>query len=168
MQQQFTEIMEQFESVLQRQRSISDVLDRLMEVLGGRAIGLWRCQSGKLVQLGFRADSQMDEQVKREFSALTQEVSLKNTGLGIVKAVIDQKPAIGTLQAKESGLQGSSEWLQKFDAKQSYAIPIIEGDQAIGVLAISTNQVHQAGDPEWELQAQIAREIGAKQFLGMF
>lgn len=168
MQQQVTEIMEQFESVLHHQRSISDVLDRLMEVLGGRAIGLWRCQSGNLIQLGFRADSQMNEQVKREFAALTQEVSLKNTGLGIVKAVLDGNPAIGTLQANESGLQGSSEWLQKFDAKQSYAIPIFEGDQVVGVLAVSTNQVHKAGDLEWELQAQVAREIGTKQLLGMF
>ncbi|QDT89355.1 GAF domain-containing protein [Gimesia algae] len=167
MQHQVTEIVQQFESVSQHQRSISDVLDRLLEVLGGRAIGLWRCQSGSLVQLGFRADSQMKEQVKREFTALTLEVSLKNTGLGIVKAVIDQKPAIGTLQANESGLQGSSEWLQRFEAKQSYAIPVFEGDQVVGVLAVSTNQVHQAGDPEWELQTQVAREIGAKQLLGM-
>ncbi|WP_417383795.1 hypothetical protein [Gimesia sp.] len=168
MQQQVTEIVEQFESVLHQQRSICDVLDHLMEVLGGRAIGLWRCEASHLKQLGFCADSQMDAQVKSEFAALTQEVSLQNTGLGIVKAVIDQKPAIGTLQANESGLQGSSEWLQKFAAKQSYAIPVFEGDQVVGVLAVSTNQVHQAGDPEWELQTQVAREIGAKQLLGMF
>lgn len=167
MQQQATEIVEQFESVIRHQRSISDVLDRLLEVLDGRAIGLWRCESGNLVQLGFRADARMNEQVKQEFAALTQEVSLKNTGLGIVKAVLDQTPAIGTLQANESGLQGSSEWLQRFEAKQSYAIPVFEGDQVVGVLAVSTNQVHQAGDPEWELQSQIAREMGAKQLLGM-
>ncbi len=167
MQQQVTEIVEEFESVLQHQRSLSDVLDRLLEVLGGRAIGLWRCQSDSLIQLGFRADSNMNEQVKREFAALTLEVSLNNTGLGIVKAVIDQKPAIGTLQAQESGLQGSSEWLERFEAKQSYAIPVFERDRVVGVLAVSTNQVHQAGDPEWELQTQVAREIGVKQLLGM-
>lgn len=166
--QQVKEIVAQFEELFQSKNSISPVLDRIMDVLGGRAIGLWRCKAGKLIQVGFRAVTEMDEQVRKQFASFTQEVSLENTGLGIVKAVMERTPAIGTLRGEETGLQGSSEWLQKFGAQQSYAIPVVEGDEVVGVLAISTNCVHQAGDPEWEILTKIADGIGEKKLLGMF
>lgn len=165
--QQANQILTQLEEVFQEKKAISPVLDQIMEVLGGRAIGLWRCEMGKLIQVGFRAVAEMDEQVRKQFAAFTREVSLENTGLGIVKAVIEQTPAIGTLRGEKSGLQGSSEWLQKFGALQSYAVPVFEGDQVVGVLAISTNCVHQAGDQEWEILSKIANGIGEKKLLGM-
>ncbi|WP_339732587.1 GAF domain-containing protein [uncultured Gimesia sp.] len=165
--QQVNDILAQFEEAFQEKCTIFPVLDRIMDDLGGRAIGLWRCEIGKLIQIGFRAVAEMDEQVRKQFASFTQEVSLEKTGLGIVKAIIERTPTIGTLRVEESGLQGSSEWLQKFGAQQSYAVPIIEGDQVVGVLAISTNCVHQEGDPEWEILTQIAEGIGEKKLLGM-
>tara|TARA_R110002111_G_scaffold262289_1_gene337775 strand:+ start:54681 stop:55187 length:507 start_codon:yes stop_codon:yes gene_type:complete len=167
MQQQASEILVLMENALGEKKTVSPVLDRILEVLRGRAIGLWRCGKGKLIQIGFRAVPQMDEQIRRQFAEFTQEVSLENTGLGIVKAVVERIPAIGTLQGKESGLPGSSEWLQKFEAKQSYAVPIFEGNQVVGVLAISTNGIHQPGDAEWEILAKIAAGMGEKKLLGM-
>ncbi|QDV50572.1 hypothetical protein [Gimesia fumaroli] len=166
--QQVKEILAQLEKFLQERETISPVLDRIMGDLGGRAIGLWRCETGKLIQVGFRAVPEMDEQVSKQFASFTREVSLQNTGLGIVKAIVERTPAIGTLRGEESGLQGSSEWLQKFGAQQSYAVPVLEGDQVVGVLAISTNCVHQSGDPEWEILTKIAVGIGEKKLLGMF
>tara|TARA_R110002095_G_scaffold1076_3_gene5100 strand:+ start:9704 stop:10210 length:507 start_codon:yes stop_codon:yes gene_type:complete len=167
MQQQIDEILALMEASLGEEKTVSPVLDRILVDLGGRAVGLWRCGKGRLIQLGFRAVPQMDEQIRRQFAEFTQEVSLENTGLGIVKAVVERIPAIGTLQGKESGLEGSSEWLRKFEAQQSYAVPIFEGNQVVGVLAISTNGIHQTGDPEWERLTKIAAGIGEKKLLGM-
>lgn len=167
MQQQANEILELIEQAVQEKKTVSPVLDQILMVLGGKAIGLWRCSEGKLLQTGFCAVSEMDEQVRKQFAALTHTVPLENTGLGIVKAIIDKKPAIGTLQAGKSGLQGSAEWLRKFGAQQSYAVPIFEEDQVVGVLAISTNCIHQTGDIEWEILTEIAEGIGEKKLLGM-
>jgi|GEM_PF-2107885 len=168
MQQQANDILERIEKTLQEKKTVAPVLDQILMCLGGKAIGLWCCSEGKLCQIGFRAVSEMDEQVRKQFAALTQEVPLENTGLGIVKAIVDKKPAIGTLHAGKSGLQGSSEWLRKFEAQQSYAVPIFEGDQVVGVLAISTNCIHQTGDIEWVILTEIAEGIGEKKLLGMF
>ncbi len=168
MQQQVDEILEQIGEAFQ-EKTFAPVLDRIMELLNGRAIGIWRCDDkGQLLQIGFRAVTEMDEHVRKQFASITKSVSLENTGLGIVKAVVERKPAIGTLQVGESGLQGSSEWLKKFGAQQSYAVPIFEDDQVVGVLAISTTCVHQIGDIEWESLKEIAEGIGEKNFLGMF
>lgn len=167
MQLEAKQILTQLENLLQVKKAISPVLDQIMEVLGGRAIGLWVCGTGKLIQADFRAVAEMDEQVRKQFAAVTREVSLENTGLGIVKAVIDQTPTIGTLRGDESGLQGSSEWLQRFGAQQSYAVPVFEENQVVGVLAISTDSVHQAGDREWDILSKIAEGIGEKKLLGM-
>ncbi|MCA9014036.1 MAG: GAF domain-containing protein [Planctomycetaceae bacterium] len=165
--QQANEIATWFEEAFQENKEILPVLDRIMDLLGGRAIGLWRCETDRLVQVGFCAVAEMDEQVRKQFAAFTREVSLENTGLGIVKAIVERRPAIGTLRGEESGLKGSSEWLQKFGAQQSYAVPVFEGDQVAGVLAISTNCVHQTGDREWEILTRIAQGIGEKKLLGM-
>ncbi len=167
MQQKVIEILEEFEVVLREGKTIAPVLDRIMEDLDGRAIGLWRCGQGKLLQIGFCAATEMDQQIREQFTSFTQEVSLENTGLGIVKAVIENDPAIGILQGEKSGLEGSSEWLKKFGALQSYAVPIQEGSQVVGVLAISTNCIHQTGDVEWKILTKIAEGIGEKKLLGM-
>lgn len=168
MQQQVDEILKLIREAFQK-KTFAPVLDRIMELLKGRAIGIWRCDNqGQLLQISFRAVAEMDEQVRKQFTSITKSVSLKNTGLGIVKAVVERKPVIGTLQVGESGLQGSSEWLKKFGAQQSYAVPIFEDDQVVGVLAISTTCVHQIGDIEWESLKEIAEGIGEKNYLGMF
>ncbi|QDU09142.1 GAF domain-containing protein [Gimesia aquarii] len=167
MQQQIDDILEQIEQAF-REKTFAPVLDRIMDFLKARAIGMWRCDNqGQLTQIGFRAVTEMDEHIRKQFTSFTKQVSLDNKGLGIVKAVVERKPAIGTLRG-ESGLQGSSEWLKKFGAQQSYAVPIFENDQVVGVLAISTTCVHQIGDFEWESLKKIAAGIGEKNFLGMF
>lgn len=166
MQEQIEEILTQIEQAFQ-EKTFAPVLDRIMDLLKGRAIGIWHCDNqGQLIQIGFRAVAEMDEQVRKQFSSFTKQVSLENTGLGIVKAVVERKPTIGTLQ--NPGLQGSSEWLKKFGAQQSYAVPIFENDQVVGVLAISTTCAHQIGDFEWESLKKIAEGIGEKKYLGMF
>lgn len=165
---QVSETLDDLEATLRQKSPISSILDEIMADLGGRAIGLWRCEAGSLIQVGFRAVEEMDEQVREQFASFTQKVSLENTGLGIVKAVTDQEPAIGTLQPEQSGLKGSSEWLVKFGAQQSYAVPICEGAQSTGVLAISTAGIHQEGDQEWEILTQLAEGIGERKLLGVF
>ncbi len=164
---QVDQVVAQFEEELHEQNSVSGVLDLLLEQLNGRAVGLWKREAGQLVQVGFRAVPEMDEQVQQDFAALTRQVSLDNTGLGIVKAALEQEPAIGTLSSTKSGLAGSAEWLQKFGAAQSYAVPVFESGEVAGVLAISTVSAHQAGDMEWENLSRIADGIGQKQLLGM-
>lgn len=167
MEHQVDEILVQFEESLSGGKTIVPVLGRVLELFGGRAMGLWRLEGSNLLQVGFQAVQEMDAEIRTQFAAFTQEVSLENTGLGIVKAILDKKPAIGTLQVGKSGLTGSSEWLQKFGAQQSYAVPVFEGGQAVGVFAISTNCIHGVGDPEWELMTKIAAGIGEKKLLGM-
>ena len=168
MQQQINDILVQFEAALSGIKTVVPILNQILTLLGGRAIGLWRREKSSLLQIGFQAVTEMDVEVQKQFAEFTQEVPLKNTSLGIVKAVVEKTPAIGTLQGAKSGLEGSSEWLQKFGAKQSYAVPIFEGDQVVGVLAISTNCIHQVGDIEWEIHANIAAGIGEKKLLGMY
>lgn len=166
-QQQVIEILEEIEDSFREHKPLDLVLDRLMDDLGGRAIGLWRCEQDRLLQVGFRAVSEMDEHVRKQFASFTEEVSLDNTGLGIVKAVMENEPAIGNLQGEQSGLTGSSKWLKKFEALQSYAVPIVTDIQVVGVIAISTNCIHQVGDVEWEVMRKIAEGIGKKKLLGM-
>ena len=167
MEQQTNKILVQFEGAIRGGETVVPILGHLLELLGGRAMGLWRRENNNLLQIGFHAVAEMDAEVRKQFSEFTQEVPLENTGLGIVKAVIEKKPATGTLQGEKSGLEGSSEWLRKFGAQQSYAVPIFEGDQVVGVLAISTNCIHQVGDTEWEVLTNIAAGIGQKKLLGM-
>lgn len=168
MEQQTNHILVQFEAAFRGKKTVIPILNQILDLLGGRAIGLWRCEESRLVQIGFQAVSEMDAEIRKQFAEFTQEVPLKKTGLGIVKAVVEKVPAIGTLQGQKSGLADSSEWLQKFGAKQSYAVPIFDGEQVVGVLAISTNCIHQIGDREWEILATIAAGIGEKKLLGMF
>ncbi|WP_298860454.1 GAF domain-containing protein [uncultured Gimesia sp.] len=165
--QQTKEILVQLEAAIQGKKTVVPVLVRILELLKGRAIGLWCCEYDILRQVGFYAVKEMDVEVRTQFAEFTREVPLENTGLGIVKAIVEKIPAIGTLQGEKSGLEESSEWLRKFEAQQSYAVPIFEGDQVVGVLAISTSCIHQVGDSEWETLANIAAGIGKKKILGM-
>ncbi|MFK7777843.1 MAG: GAF domain-containing protein [Gimesia sp.] len=168
MEQQTNDILVQFETAFCGKKTILPILNQILELLGGRAMGLWRLEKTHLQQIGFQAVTEMDAKVRKQFTEFTQEVPLENVGLGIVKAVVEKIPAIGTLEGVKSGLEGSSEWLRKFGAKQSYAVPIFEGDQVVGVLAISTNCIHQVGDIEWDVLTNIAAGIGMKKLLGMF
>ncbi|MCH9655078.1 MAG: hypothetical protein K0U86_00845 [Planctomycetes bacterium] len=168
MEQQINEILVQLEAALRGKKTVVPVLAQILGLLEGRAIGLWCCGNNILRQVGFHAVKEMDVEIRKQFAEFTREVPLENTGLGIVKAIVEKIPATGTLHGEKSGLEGSSEWLRKFEAQQSYAVPIFEGNQVVGVLAISTRCIHQVGDPEWETLTKIAAGIGKKKILGMF
>lgn len=135
---------------------LDGALDEVLEATGARATGLWKVVGSELHQLGFRGCLDMPADVKRDFAAATFRVPLDRIGLGIVKAVVDRAPALSERQSGNQDLQSSPGWLERFACRRSLATPILEGDQVLGVLAISTTEAITPGDPVAQFLNEIA------------
>ncbi len=142
--------------------SFDGLLARLVDETSSRASGCWRLKEGHLVLIGFGWARDMPIDVSEGFQAATCRVSLEQTGLGIVKAVASNKPAIGRRDPKESGLDGSATWIEKFGANTSLAVPIRQRqtNRIVGVLAVSTESFVEEGDSLWETLLRLSNELG--------
>lgn len=135
------------------------VLDALLAASGARATGLWHQRSGRLILLGFRAVPEMEEDVKREFARTTADVPLTKTAFAIVTAVVTGKPHSGTLDEHPGEIESSSNWLARFGAIQSLAVPIRAAGQSHGVLAVSSANRIQKGDTVWTVMTRLATAL---------
>ena len=134
-------------------------LDALLEASRARATGLWRQAGDSLVLLGFRGVSDMPEEVKNEFASATAKVSLTQTGLAIVSAAVTGEPSSGTLEEDASSLEHSANWLVRFGAVQSLAVPIQAARRSYGVLAVSSANRIDSGDAVWKLLTRLATSL---------
>ena len=146
-------------SALRQRRPLDSALDDVLAATQARATGLWRCREDHLELVGFRAVNEMPLETQASFAAATQTVPLTQTGLGIVKAVIDRTPAIATVDAAGDVLGDSANWLIRFKAKQSLAVPIVREQSSVGVLAISTAQDLHPTAEAWEVTTHVAEQL---------
>jgi len=144
---------------LSQGKPLDEGLAELLELTQARATGLWRRDGQRLVLLGFRGADDMPDAVKGEFVEATRSVSLTQTGLGIVQAVVSGAPALSFVDAQPRTPATSAGWLARFGAARSVAVPVVEGDRVIGVIAISTAQELKEGDRAWQVMSQVARSI---------
>ena len=156
-------LKEEFRSAWLAGSSFDELLARLVMETASRASGLWRLEENRLVLIGFGWASDMPLDVSLGFQAATRRVPLDQIGLGIVKAAVTAKPAIGRRDPKDSGLDGSATWIAKFGAHTSLAVPIrqTETNQIIGVLAVSTSAFIDEGDALWQTLISLADELGS-------
>ena len=154
-------LKEEFRSAWLAGDSFDGLLKRLVMETASRASGLWRLEENHLVLIGFGWASNMPLEVSSGFQAATRHVPLDQIGLGIVKAAVSAKPAIGRRDPKESGLDGSATWIAKFGANTSLAVPIRqkEANHIIGVLAVSTSAFVEEGDSLWQTLIGLADEL---------
>jgi hypothetical protein len=139
-----------------------ELLTRFVAATESRASGLWRLEENELVLLGFGWASDMPQEVSMGFQEATRRVPLSQTGLGIVKAIVSGKPAIGRRDPQENGLSGSATWIAKFGANTSLAVPIRDAQAThfIGVLAVSTETFVEEGDALWQTMLEISKVLG--------
>lgn len=140
-------------------KPIKDILTELLAVTDSRAIGLWHIEGNTLRLDGFAAKPDMPQEVQQGFAADTETVSLSQTGLGIVSAVVNRKPMVATVKPGPDGLVDSASWLVKFDSVQSLSTPIFQGETIRGVLAVSTAKPFAENDDFWQLLTGIASQL---------
>ncbi|QDU61578.1 hypothetical protein Pan216_24390 [Planctomycetes bacterium Pan216] len=119
---------------LREPQEVEAWLERFRSRFQARASGLWRREGEHLVVLGHAFAPDFDKDVAREFMAAVESVSLERTGLGIVKAAVDDATAVARTDA---GPVDSSSWLKRFGAACSVAIPLHAGERVTGILAIA-------------------------------
>lgn len=139
--------------------SVEDTLTELLAITDSRAIGLWHVEGETLRLDGFAAKPDMPKEVQEGFAAATETVSLSQTGLGIVSAVIHRKPMVAHVEPGPTGLVDSASWLAKFDSVQSLSTPITDGETIRGVLAVSTAKPFDENDDFWRLLTGIASRL---------
>jgi hypothetical protein len=99
-------------------------LGHLLDWTNGRAIGLWQRQADQLCQLAFTAHSDMPSSVQTAFCAATEQVPISAINLGIVAALVAAKPVLARAQDLTGPLDGSANWLVRFESASSISIPI--------------------------------------------
>lgn len=144
--------------------ALDDIIDTalkdLIALTDSRAVGLWRVEGEALLLVGFAAKPDMPKDIQKSFADATRKVSLTQTRLGIVSAVLARAPAVAVVNAGPEGLVASAGWLAKFEAVQSLSVPILHQAKIIGVLALSTANPFAEGDEIWQLLTGLAERIG--------
>lgn len=139
--------------------SLEDTLRELLTVTDARAIGLWHIAGETLRLDGFAAKPDMSLEVQEGFASATETVSLTQTGLGIVSAVVHRKPMVAHVEPGPDGLVDSASWLVKFESVQSLSTPIFQGETILGVLAVSTAKPFEENDDFWRLLTGIGSRL---------
>ena len=101
------------------------VVVSLLKALDARAAGLWKVEGDALKQICFVPADDLDAGTARSFASDTRLVSLAQTNLGIVQAVLKRLPAL-SLAADLPADSGSGLWLRAFGADLSIAVPLFD------------------------------------------
>lgn len=153
------QLAELFSQCWQSGTGANEALDQYLAVTNSRAVGLWRLVADELQIVGFRGCSSMPIEVAQGFEDATRVVSLQQTGLGIVKAAVSQQPTVALLATNGGQLPGSASWLERFEAVQSLAVPVISEGHVRGVLALSTAYSFGPDHGAWQLTTELAERI---------
>jgi len=130
-----------------------DLPARLVRETNAWAVGLWRKKPTELRLCVFGTADGFDETVAREFAEATQRVPLEQTQLGIVNAVVHNRPALARAEELTGDLQKSAGWLGRFGARCSLSCPVMAGEDIIGVFAVSWKDAYEEDDP-WPQELQ--------------
>ncbi|HBN76387.1 MAG TPA: hypothetical protein DD473_11330 [Planctomycetaceae bacterium] len=133
-------------------RSSNDAND-LVDQTAAWAVGLWKKTETDLHLMCFGCANGFDAQVADEFQAATLKVPLEQTQLGIVNAVVNQRPALARVEEQSGDLRKSAGWLERFGARCSLSCPISnQNDQIVGVLAVSWAEA-------WQLENEVPQNL---------
>ncbi|MCG6154326.1 GAF domain-containing protein [Rubinisphaera margarita] len=130
-----------------------DLPGRLVQETNAWAVGLWRKKGTELRLCVFAAAEGFDETVAKEFTVATRRVPLDQTQLGIVNAVVHNRPALARAEELTGDLQKSAGWLGRFGARCSLSCPVMAGEDIIGVFAVSWKDAYQENDA-WPQELQ--------------
>lgn len=112
-------------------------VENLRRRLGARAAGLWRLDSGGLMQMAFAATPELSAEVADGFARASVRVELTQTDLGIVGAALTGKPLISIASALSTEA-GSGYWLRRLGADRSLALPLLDGGgRVVAVVAVA-------------------------------
>ncbi len=121
---------------------------KLLDQLEAWALGVWLVEGEFLKQFLFVRHHQFDFQVALDFQQATVHVPLDQTQLGIVNAVVNQRPALAVASEQTGDLQKSAGWLERFGAACSLSVPIITTQkQSVAVLAVAWKDLLSETDP---------------------
>lgn len=126
----------------QASEDLTELRQELLRETGAWAVGVWRVRGASLEQVLFAAAKGFDPLVAREFEAATRDVPLDRTQLGIVNAVVHQRPARALAMDQAGELRQSAGWLERFGAKCSLSCPLRDSENRIvGVIAVSWREL---------------------------
>lgn len=135
-------------------------LSDLLEATQARAVGCWRHENGVLHLTGFLAVEAMPAAVQAEFVAATKSVPLTQTQFGIVQAVVRNGPAVNHRAMEQlARAEGSIGWLGRFEAASSLAVPIRNGKELRGAIAVATELRIEPEDAVWRLVQTLAARL---------
>jgi hypothetical protein len=116
---------------------IAPALASVRRRLDARAAGAWRVEGDRLARLAFDAAPDMPPDVAGRFASMTVSVPLDRRELGIVAAVVEGRRAV-SVAAELPADGGSGDWLRKFAADRSVAVPIRDAAGAVvGVVSVA-------------------------------
>ena len=137
------------------QLSPPDWLVALVHDLSARAAGLWDRQEDFLRLEAFVAAEDMPLYVAQGFAQATRKVPLDRTGLGIVKAAMEQT-VVTSWAAELPDDGGSGTWLRAFQAERSVAVPLLDAQgrtRAVIAIALGSDCALAAGAVAARLRA---------------
>lgn len=139
-------------------RAATEALAGLRQQTGALAAGIWKRTGSHLVLRAFNASDEMPVDVQSAFRAATANVSLDQTALAIVQAVLAGKTVTAVPPPEGEAGAGSPAWLRRFAARQSAAVPVVVDGSVVAAIAVASTRLFQ---PE-EVAAieAVASEIG--------
>ena len=135
--------------------SVDSAIRELLETFQARAAGCWRRDGGDLVCLEFVAADDMPIEVQNGFLDVMRRVSMSRIELGCVRAAAEKQPVVAREDAAQRGLGGSASWLERFEAGQSLAVPMLSNNEVVGVLAIATVEHFDEHSEIWQTMIQM-------------
>lgn len=123
------------------------------------AAGFWLRDGEFLTLASFSAHVEMPDDVQQAFQAATARVSLDQTALAIVQAVHARHTVTAVPPPEGQAGQGSPEWLRRFAARQSAAVPVQVRGEVRAALAVATTYLFLPN--EIETIETVARKLGA-------
>src|SRR5947209_323085 len=118
-----------------------DLLEVLRVHLGARAAGWWEISENQLALVAFRAAPDMPPEVTLEFVQATNRVALRPSALGIVSAAMAGEATVSRVERPEAGA-GSSQWLRRFAASCSIAVPLRnEAGAVVRVVSVALSEI---------------------------
>lgn len=122
-------------------RAATEALSGLRQMTGALAAGFWKRTGNHLVLRAFNAGDDMPGDVQSAFRAATANVSLDQTALAIVQAVLAGKTVTAVPPPEGETGAGSPAWLRRFAARQSAAVPVVVDGSVVAAIAVASTRL---------------------------
>jgi len=138
----------------------------LIQQTGAWAVGIWKIEGENLQQVLCTFEEGFPEPVAKDFQQQTVQVPLAHTQLGIVNAIVNNRPALALAAEQQGDLAKSAGWLNRFGARCSLSCPIVDSSgNSQAVIAVSWKQLYKQTDAVPQKLLSIAKQLGDDLFL---